>query len=76
MDIVNVTRELQTTFDDNVPWYTHTKKGGHYIVVCSEILPAGDLHHLGQSLVLYKNSDGEMFARTSESFYQSFSQIP
>ena len=58
-----------------VATYTHTEKGGTYIVTSGLALPAGDLKHLNKPLVVYQNSEGEVFVRTSESFLKSFTLI-
>lgn len=55
--------------------YTHTEKGGIYIITSGLALPAGDLKHLDKPLVVYQNINGEVFVRTSESFLESFTLI-
>lgn len=55
--------------------YTHTEKGGTYIVTSGLAIPAGDIKHLDKPLVVYQNSEGEVFVRTSDSFLKSFTLI-
>lgn len=58
-----------------VATYTHTEKGGIYIITSGLALPAGDLKHLDKPLVVYQNSEGKVFVRTSDSFFKSFATI-
>lgn len=55
--------------------YTHTEKGGTYIVTSGLAIPAGDIKHLNKPLVVYQNSEGRVFVRTYESFLESFTLI-
>ena len=55
--------------------YTHTEKGGNYIITSGFAIPAGDLKHLDKPLVVYQNSEGKVFVRTSDSFFESFTTI-
>ena len=55
--------------------YTHTKKGGTYIIASGLAIPAGDIKHLNKPLVVYQNSEGRVFVRSYESFLESFTLI-
>lgn len=59
----------------SVASYTHTEKGGVYIVTSGLAIPAGDIKHLNKPLVVYQNSEGRVFVRTYESFLESFTLI-
>ena len=59
----------------SVATYTHTEKGGIYIITGGLAIPAGDLKHLDKQLVIYQNIEGEVFVRTSDSFLKSFTLI-
>lgn len=67
------TRELARR-DDFVRRYTHKTKGGVYTVVATG-LAAGEIGDVFDSVVVYRNSNGEVFVRSLKCFKDSMNLI-
>lgn len=67
------TREL-AKHDGLVRGYTHKTKGGAYIVLATG-LASGEIGDVFDSVVVYRNANGEVFVRSLECFEENMNII-